>query len=703
MVPVRKGQPLPLAPAGSVAMGPAACLIEDDSGGLVSIWGMATWSWAAGDVPGRRLAAVGVVAVKAATRVEVAAGFGVDDDTLRRWSRSYELSGVAGLIPEQKGPQRRSKLTDEIIKAAQLLRAGGGTLAQIADALSISTDSVRTAIALQGRPAPALPEPAQLERLAPPEPRSAERELAAAGLLDGAEPVITEGASLPFVGALLILPALAATGLLEVTEQVLGAPRAAFYALRSLVLCIVFAALLGECRAEGLTRLAPVAMGRLLGLDRGPEVKTLRRRMAVLAGLGRSEELLMTLARHHVAAHPQATGILYVDGHVRAYHGGSDLPRAHLARARIAMAASTDSWLADANGDAVLVWSSAPGEALTGELRKAIVKVRELLGEAARPTICFDRGGYSPVLFAELVEKGFDILTYRKGAVDGEPRDNFSSYTVTDRWGHETKYLLCESEVRLTYDKGRREIKLRQVTRLDPASGHQTKIITSRKDLAIADVAQAMFSRWRQENLFRFMRPRGLDAMDSYAKLVDYPERSVPNPAKVKAAKAVAAAKADLAATKAVVIDIALGGTPATAAPVAEAKTRLSEAKAAAAAIPARIPLCSIRPDARRLDDERKRLHDAIRMATWNAEATLARALGAHYARAEDEAHTLLAEAFSTSADLQVKGDELHVSLEPLSAPRRSRAIAALATELTATETLYPGTELRIVYSVKGY
>lgn len=78
-------------------------------------------------------------------------------------------------------------------------------------------------------------------------------------------------------------------------------------------------------------------------------------------------------------------------------------------------------------------------------------------------------------------------------------------------------------------------------------------------------------------------------------------------------------------------------------------------------------------------------------------------ALGPHYARAEDEAHSLLSEAFSASADLEVIGNQLHVRIEPLSAPRRSRAIASLCTELTATETVYPGTELVLVYGVKGY
>jgi hypothetical protein len=63
----------------------------------------------------------------------------------------------------------------------------------------------------------------------------------------------------------------------------------------------------------------------------------------------------------------------------------------------------------------------------------------------------------------------------------------------------------------------------------------------------------------------------------------------------------------------------------------------------------------------------------------------------------------LLSEAFKAPADLEIVGDELHVRMDALSAPRRSRAIAGLCAELTATETLYPGTKLRLVFSVKGY
>jgi hypothetical protein len=90
-------------------------------------------------------------------------------------------------------------------------------------------------------------------------------------------------------------------------------------------------------------------------------------------------------------------------------------------------------------------------------------------------------------------------------------------------------------------------------------------------------------------------------------------------------------------------------------------------------------------------------------MATYNAESALARLLQPHYARAEDEARSFLREVYHSPADLQIVDGQLHVRINPLSAPRRSRALAALCANLTATQTTYPGTDLTLVYSVNGY
>lgn len=689
----------------------AAHLLESDEGGVVFIWGMASWCWEPGDIVGRRLAAVQLVETKAATGSEVAAAFDVDFDTVRRWRRDWAAAGTAGLMPKKRGAKGPSKLTEDKRTEIGGLHAQGVGLRAIGRRVGLDPSTVRRA--LMDVATPAAPQVVgALEPLARPEPRSGERELARVGLLTGAEPVICEGSSLPLAGALLVLPALAVTGLIDGFDALYASGRAAFYSIRSLVLALVFCLLVGEARAEGLTRLDPVDMGRLLGLDRAPEVQTMRRRMAELAEGGRADLLLRRLAEVHVAHASDACGLFYIDGHVRAYHGDADLPKAHLARARICVPAEVDTWITDARGDGVLVWNTAPGASLTGELRTATEEIRALVGPDATPTVAFDRGGWSPQLFAELVDARFDILTYRKQPLRPEAVSRFSRQQFSDDLGREQVYFLADRRVRISYtddQRRKRYFACRQVTRLDPDTGHQTQVLTSRDDLSAGEVAYAMFSRWRVENFFRYMRTNlGLDALDSYAKESDDPTRTVPNPAKAAAASQVREAKAAIAKAREEEGRAALAGgrdrAQATeiAAAVAAADAELARRQAQARTIPARVPLGEVHPNAERLACERKRLHDAVRMAVYNATSALARLVAPYYRRADDEARMLLSEAFHSPADLEVIGDDLHVRINPLSAPRRSRAIAGLCHQLNATETLYPGTKLRLVYSVKN-
>jgi hypothetical protein len=510
---------------------------------------------------------------------------------------------------------------------------------------------------------------------------------------------------------LTILPALAATGLLEVAERVYAAPRSAFYGLRSLLLTLVFAAAVGAPRAEGLVRIDPVDLGRLIGLDRAPEVKTVRRRLGELDAAGRSAALIEGLAARHVDAHTESVGIFYVDGHVRAYHGGAQVPKHHVARMRISMPAEEDIWVGDARGDGLLVWQADPGASLVGELRTVAAKVRALVGPDARPTVCFDRGGWSPKLFAELAAAGFDILTYRKGGKKPEPDRAFATHAIVDANGRTQTYELADRKVRVSYDGGRRRFACRQITRRSP-NGHQTQILTTRTDEDPAPVAYLMFSRWRQENFFRYLRHRyDLDALDAYATVADDPDRTVPNPAKRAATTHAGKLAAAIDDAQAALHRHTAVGVPAHARDahrgladeLDDARTELQARTAAAKATPARAPISQVRPDSRRLDPERKRIHDAVRMATYNAESALARLIRAHYPRAQDEARTLLAEIFTAPADLQLHGKELHVTIHPLSAPRRTRALAGLCADLTATRTTYPGTDLTLVYTVKAH
>ena len=705
--------PLSLHPVGSVPITNGIALLEDDSGnGSVFVWGQVVSTWDSEDPGARRLCAVQLVNAGAASQRAVAVAFGANETTVWRWRAEYSTGGTAALLAKVHGPKGPSKLTEERRAEIQKLRTSGLTLAQVAEASGVSTDTVRRAMAVVDAPAAPVEADNDLVVLNPPAHRGAERQAARRGMLEEAAPVITQGASLPLVGSLVILPALFATGLLEVATSVYGegrrvggVARASFYGLRSLLLCVVFACLVGEPRAEGLTRIDPVAIGRLLGLDRSPEVNCLRLRLAELAQEHLADELVMGLARRHIDVHPEAVGLLYVDGHVRAYHGQAEIPKAHVARMRIAMPAEVDTWVSDRFGDGLLVWQADPGASLVGELRIVTDKVRQLLGQEARPTICFDRGGWSPKLFAELAAAGFHILTYRKGPAPREPRSAFTTVGFTDEAGRTHDYLLADRRVRLPYDNGRQRFSCRQITRLDEVSGHQTQVVTTRDDPDAGLVAHAMFSRWRQENFFRYQRAHyGLDALDAYETKADDPARMVANPFRRDADRALREAKSSLAKAEAKEGKDSLARRRADATlrqAFADAQAEVDRLDAVAKAIPAKVPLAEARPAAVRIDVERKRIMDAIRMATYNGESALARMIAPHYARADDEARTLLREIFSAPADLEIEGNRLHVRVNPLAAPRRSRALAALCEDLTATETLYPGTKLTLVYSVK--
>lgn len=741
LAPLREMEPpLPLSPPCSVPVAAGVDLVETDQGGAVWLHGMVTFTWDADDEVGRRLAAVGLVETGAARQRQVAAAFGVNETTVWRWRADRDRAGVAGLVGRPKGPRGPWKVTEQVADRVVALHREGLSGRAIAGQVGVSNSTVGLVLADRGRNTSGESggDPAgdvdghddegghddgeggghdddvdgggQLELLARPAPRVGERQAARAGLLAGAPPRVCEGGQLPAAGALLALPGLEATGVLDAFAATFADQddRPAFYDIRALVLTIALGCLLGEPRAQGLTRLDPTMLGRLIGLDRAPEVKTLRRRIGALAALGRSDRLSQDLARRHLAANPDQAGMFYVDGHVRAYHGKHRLPKAHVARMRISMPAEVDTWIGDARGDGILVWTSPPGASLVGELARATTDIRTLVGPDARPTVVFDRGGWSPKLFAQLDATGFDILTYRKNPPRPEPAAAFTDHTVVDDRGIEHTWQLADRTVRIYYGpKGhRRYFECRQITRLCE-SGHQTAIITTRTDLAAATLAQAMFNRWRQENFFRYMRARfALDSLDSHTVVDDDLDRTVPNPAKKDHARRIRELKTVIASGQATLgrhaDNPALADSRAElAATLDEVAGQLADLQAAGRDIPARVPLGDIRPDAARHDAEHKRLVDAIRMATYNAESALARQLAPHYRRAHHEARSLLHEAFATPADIRIDHGQIHVTLNPLSAPRRTRAIAGLCDTLTATQTRYPGTDLTLIYTIK--
>jgi transposase len=456
---------LPLPAASNTVVINARCSlrIEADQRVIV-VAGLPVHHYRAEDAVAEAYAMVFLVASGFAQQTEVARAFARSVRSVRRYQRRYAQGGMTALGWEEGWRRGRRRISDKRLRALEMLKSQGLSNRAVAHRLGVSEKAIRKLVgasrpaesaqiafaeitaAVAGTP-PAKPDPpAQLTANArslaedgagdwadpitapadddEPVPmsldrdasdRTFDRQLAHLGLLDDAAPLFREGASVPGAGVLLAIPCLVDSGLFRISRRLYGEIGPAFYGLRTTLLTLLLMALLRIKRPEQLKERDPATFGRLLGLDRAPEVKTLRRRLTCLAAHHCAEQLGAELARLRVDQRGHLMGFLYVDGHVRAYHGHRDITsKAYVPRRHLAMPASTDYWINDRSGDPLLVITGEVDAALTKALPRLLGEVRDLVGER-RVTIVFDRGGWSPRLFAMMIKDGFDLLTYRKG------------------------------------------------------------------------------------------------------------------------------------------------------------------------------------------------------------------------------------------------------------------------------------------------
>ncbi|TAN56544.1 MAG: helix-turn-helix domain-containing protein [Magnetospirillum sp.] len=704
-------------------------LKKDGAARVVYVAGLPVHHWTDGDQRAEASAMVNLVMSGFADQNDVALSFGKTPRTLRRLQRRFEAEGTDGLGRPRGRPQETQSAPSSWVRSAGVLQRAGLGVRSIAHRLGVGKTAVSKWLARlnQRTLRPAAQQPAAPERPAPasaslrqsdgigshagldPEHRWLDRLLARLGKIDDAEPIFTPGRRVPRAGVLLAIPALAQSGIFSVAEEVYGHIGPAFYGLRTTMVALLLLALLRIKRPEGLKEHAPPELGRLLGLDRAPEVKTMRRKLTRLAGYGKAEVFGRKLAQRRVARRGKAMGFLYIDGHVRVYHGRRRIPKAHVTRMRLSLPATTDYWVNDRDGDPLFVVTAEVNAGMVAMLPKLLAQVRRLVGKR-RVTVIFDRGGWSPKLFARLLKAHFDILTYRKGRWKEIPRSQFARCAKTIE-GRRAIYELNDRSIRLM--KGR--LRLRQITRLGE-DGHQTPIVTSRRDLAAVTVAYRMFERWRQENFFKYLREEyALDALVDYRMEPEKEDRTVPNPRRRAVDKQLATARAELKQVQ------ALYGQAAAANAERERPTirgfkiahgelgqRMRDVQEWIAAIearreqtPPRVPVRELGGEPLvRLSQERKHLTNCIKMVAYQSESDLLALLRPRYERADDEGRTLVTTALQSTADLEVRDGELHVTLAALSSPHRSRAVAGICEELNGMKTCFPGTRLVMKFGV---
>ena len=408
---------------------------------------------------------------------------------------------------------------------------------------------------------------------------------------------------------------------------------------------------------------------------------------------------------------------------MRIYYGNkANLTVKYISRQKLCLSATTEYWVNDEQGLPYLVFMGELNEKMQDVIEHQIIPELKASTEIAQRiadkkalvfTLVFDRECYEPEFFQRLWDKHqIAVITYRKNVKDKWEENLFKQYDVqilSPANGGIT-LLLHEQPVQLGGHN------FREIRCLNEG-GHQTAIITTNADITIIQTASKMFCRWSQENFFKYliadydfdkMAEYGTQSIDENKKIVNPEYRKITYKIK-KISEKIQRLEAKLYNLIEQVNEQNLDHLPALTARQIKTTNLIITLKNdkqiwvnQRVDIPNKIKLKEM-PDAKRfnkLKPESKLFMNVIKMICYRAETALAEMVAPLFYKEKNEKRMLIKQLFNTPADLIPSEEEktLTIKLAGLSAPRYNEAMNQLCTELNQTETIYPGTDLRMIF-----
>jgi transposase len=691
----------------------------------------------------------------ACTQAQIIRAFGVSKNSVLRSVAKYLEEGIDGFYGPRRG-RGPSVMTAEVIVQAEKLLAVGHSRNEVAKELDVKCDTLRKAIN-QGRvqePTPVVAEEVSSPPQASQAPvaasdkstrsdtdaaagdemgiactRPCERVLAALGRLPGGAPTKFQPCrDVSYGGVLCALPALAANGLfrhLGTLPELSG-----YYMKLHVILLLAYMAL---CRIKIVERLqyeSPGELGKLMGLDRIPEVRCLRNKVSQLSQDEAPQLWAGTLSQEWMEQNSELAGMLYVDGHVRLYHGRlTKLPKRYVTRQRLCLRGTTDYWVNDALGQPFFSIERPIDHGMLEALQSDIVPrlLKDVPGQPtdeqlqadsylSRFVIIFDREGYSPAFFRQMWrDHRIACITYHKYPKEAWPESWFTETEVTMPNGEVVSMKLAEMG---SWIGSRSDgLWVREIRKL-AASGHQTSLISTAYRLLGLENAAFLFSRWSQENFFRYMMEHfAIDALSEYGtETISGTARPVVNPARRELDRQSRSVKSKLTQRQARFAALTLH-PQAEASEIAKWEREKGDLQEEIEQLEHELTVLKERMQStpkhlewddlpegekfERLAPSRKRLTDTVKLVAYRAETALAMIVREELSHA-DEARSLLRDLFRSDADLypDEAAGVLEVRIHTLANPRSNRAVQHLLDHLNAAEFVYPGTTLRLTYTL---
>jgi hypothetical protein len=542
--------------------------------------------------------------------------------------------------------------------------------------------------------------------------------------MEAVKPSFTASLDVPNAGVLFALPALLANGLIRYTDKHFQLPRG-YYGLHTLFLVVAFMLLARIKSIEGLRYCAPGEWGKLLGLDRIPEVKTLREKIAHLSQKGKVAEWGAELCQDWMSESPEHAASLYIDGHVRVYHGNqAKIPKHYVAREKLCLKATCDYWVNAIDGQPFFLISKDVDPGLLNVLENEIVPraIRDVPGQPSKEALekdpllhcfilVFDREGYSPDFMLRMKDLRIACLTYNKHPGEDWPKEEFRQEKVTLISGEVIDMKLAERGI--LFKNG---LWVRETRRLTN-NGHQTSIISTAYRLDIGVLAMGMFARWSQENFFKYMRQHySLDRLVEYT-VEEIPEQTVVvNPKYRQLDGAVRSKVGKLNRKMAQFGAITIDGEIKTenvekyqkekAALQEEiniAQKEIETLKTEKKTIKRHISLSELPPEERfqRLSSTSKDFLDTIKMICYRAETAMVKVVRESMTRSDD-ARSFLRSLYQMEADIlpDEENGVLRIRLHHMTTRSADKTVEHLCATLNETETFFPGTQLRLFYEM---
>jgi hypothetical protein len=533
--------------------------------------------------------------------------------------------------------------------------------------------------------------------------------LAREGLLFDAAPLFEDADNVRDVGVLLAIPILVQQGLFFEMLRIYPDFGPAFYGVRNTTVCLCLMMMLNLCRLQDILKRTPHDMGRLMGLDRSPELKTLRRKLCCMVRQKKASLLMDALAKRQLRS-TEGKVWLYLDGHVAIYTGEKKLRPHHVTQLRVARPSMNDYWVNLPDGVPVLVVTGPENEGLVRRI-KELVPWLKTAAPGHHHYVIFDREGWSPELFAWLKQQGVDFLTYRK-AKSGKklPRIALNKFQLCEGEvnGRKVSYHLADTHVRIGYkhNNTKHTIRLRQITRRR-ADGRQTHVLTSDEKSPALELAHRMFGRWGQENFFKKgAKNFGIDALVSHEVEPEDGDRLVVNPKRKKLERQLKEKERKLSKEHQELGKREVEGQKLNKERhvryIKALEAEIEGLKQRRQALPTKVAVGQTKEGAELVKPrvEYRRLMHVFRIAGYRAETGLLELLRPHFNDWEHEGRQVVRGILRSSGNLRVTPGQLTVEVSPQASPYKTRALQALCEELTGMGAAFPGTNLKMVFTI---